>query len=250
MVVGVSGTGDEIELESRGPGRGDRRRRLLLLAGPAVAVSVAFGVLLWVADDPPPDADIAEEAASFGASAEGRDRIPVTAEQKTTTSVQTLDPTRAVQAIEVHTGLGGGEDIVFVFDGPLPDAQVTYAPDINDVHAPGIAYTIQRSSTRMVCESAHFDPGLPATGTITVLIPSEWWRPGAPVHEVPYERVPPPDPDGEHPGSPGKIVGCGPYDGCIQYAIWAPASDELADVSVRVSDDSTRVVVEVRPAKG
>lgn len=251
--MGVSGDADEVELESLEPGRGGlRRRRLMMLGGAALAAAAATGVVLRVADRPSPNARIADEPAALGTSREARDGDQGVVEQQVATpSVRSAETAIAVQTIEFHTGLGGGEDIIFVFDRTLPDSRVTCAPDISDVDAPGIAYTVQDPSARIwVCDDYHFGAGLGPTGSVDVLIPSDWWRPGAPVHEVPYESVPPLDAGGDYPDSPDKTVGCGPYNGYIQYSVWAPASDDPADVSVHVSDDSTRIVVEVRPAQG
>ena len=111
--------------------------------------------------------------------------------------------------------------------------------DIHDVDAPGIAYTVQPSSKLYVCESWHAN-ALAPTGSVDVLIPTDWWRSGAEpgAHELDYD---------DSIRHPGKIVGCGPYMGYMQYSIWAPPSDDRQDVEVRVSDDRTRLVVSIRP---
>ncbi|MBA3400112.1 MAG: hypothetical protein H0U01_09140 [Acidimicrobiia bacterium] len=83
------------------------------------------------------------------------------------------------------------------------------------------------------------------TGSIDILIPSHWWTQGAPVHEVRYEWDPPVDrlPDGAD--SPGKIMGCGPYNGYVQYAIFAPSSGDPSDIQVSIGRPN-EVVVRVR----
>lgn len=150
----------------------------------------------------------------------------------------------AVRAIEVRPGSDGGEDVVFVFDRPLPDDRVTYSPDITDIDVPGIAYATQDSSEMLVCSDTHYNATAP-TGSIDVLIPSDWWRSGAPVHNVPTRYVPPLESLPDY--HPGKIVGCGPYNGYIQYSIWGPPSDDPNDIDVSVRADSTRLVVQIQP---
>ncbi len=48
------------------------------------------------------------------------------------------------------------------------------------------AYAVQNASDVRVRGARHVfgDPGA-TTGSIHLLIPSEWWIPGAPVHDVP-----------------------------------------------------------------
>ena len=63
---------------------------------------------------------------------------------------------------------------------------------------------------------------------------------------VPIDNDVRPEDDLEPGGTPGKIVGCGPYEGYIQYSIWAPASDDLDHVSAYVTN-SNDLVLEIRP---
>lgn len=154
----------------------------------------------------------------------------------------------AVRSIEIRAGVHGGEDLAFVLTGDLPDDRVTYARDIEDFDAPGIAYAVQDASEFVVCGDRHFDRSA-STGSIDVLIPSEWWISGAPVHEVPYIWDPPVDSLPDEVNSPGKIIGCGPHNGYMQYSIWSPASDDPDDVRVSVQHNPTRLVVSVRPRR-
>lgn len=164
----------------------------------------------------------------------------------------------SVRVIEVHTGLDGGEDVVIVFDGHLPIPAVTYLEDINHLkyledishqvpvaEIPHISYTVQDPSEIRVCDDIHwFGPGA-TTGSIDVLISSQWLESG-PAHEVPLRSVSAAGTD-DTVDSPGKIVGCGPYKGYVQYSIWSPASDDPADIRVSAQDDPTRLVIAVRP---
>lgn len=216
------------------------RLRWLMPAAAVLVVSAGiWGV--WSVTNNGSDAPLATSPPT------SQTRVPAGDEDRTAAGGGS-DPALSVQTIEIHTGLDGGEDVVFVFDGQLPDNRVTYAPNIKDFDAPGIAYAVQDPSEIWVCDDRHFDfgPGASA-GSIDILIPSEWWTSGAPVHEVPTMYVPPLDSNRDSINSPGKIVGCGPYNGYIQYSIWAPASDDPDDIRVSVQDDSTRLVVAVRP---
>lgn len=147
-----------------------------------------------------------------------------------------------MQSIEVSTSQDGAQKIEFVFDDPLPDDRVTYIEDIASADTPGVAYTIQDPRGVHVCDDVH-SFGADSTGTIDVLIPSGWSDPSTPVQQL----VPNFDPPVDHPG---KIVACGPYKGYVQYSIWGPASDDQDDVRVTLSEDSTRIAVDVQPGTG
>lgn len=148
----------------------------------------------------------------------------------------------SVERIEVHSSPDGSQEVAIVFDGRLPDDRVSYVEDITSIHTPGLGYAVQGPSGLHVCQYVHWF-GEGATGSIDVLIPSEWFAPGTKVDQFVPQYDPPVGVEGvDHPG---KIVACGPYHGYVQYSIWGPASDEPSDVRVSVDGDSTRVVVEI-----
>lgn len=226
-------------------GRRRRRWRLAMLGIVAAVVLAAAGAAFVVESDSSPEVAIAREPTPSEQSEPGT-AAPEESEPGSTAL--------SVRVIEVHAGLDGGQDVVIVFNGHLPIDEVTYLEDINHlfgvVHIPHIAYTVQDPSAMRVCDDVHWDFGPGATkGSIDVLIPSQWLESGASVHEVPQRRVPGVRPE-DTVDSPGKIVGCGPYKGYVQYSIWSPASDDPADIRVSTQDDPTRLVIAVRPRSG
>jgi hypothetical protein len=152
----------------------------------------------------------------------------------------------SVERIEVHTEPDGTQEIALVFDGQLPDEQVAFVDDITSAYTGGLGYTVQGPLEFHVCESVHSDR-LAATGSVDVLIPSDWFGPGTTIEQL-APRYDPPIRDSREPvHHPGKIVACGPYHGYVQYSIWEPASDNANHVRLSVEDHSTRIVVEIRP---
>jgi len=150
----------------------------------------------------------------------------------------------AVRGIDVETSPEGAQRIQILFDGPLPDDRVTYIEDVTTADIQSVAYTTQDPTGAHVCGDVHYF-GAADTGSIDVLIPSGWFDPSIPVRQVAARYGPP---DFESVDHPGKIVACGPYKGYVQYSIWAPASDDPGDVKVSVSEDATRIIIDVQPA--
>ena len=229
-------------------GRRRRRWRLVMLGSVAAVVLAAAGAAFVVDSDSSPGVVVAREPTPSERS-EADTAAPEESEAGSTAL--------SLRVIEVHAGLDGGEDVVFLFDGHLPIDEVSYVEDINHLNIPGgvdhiphIAYTVQDPSAVRVCDDVHwgFGPGA-TTGSIDVLIPSQWLASGAPVHEVPQRSVPAARPD-DTVDSPGKIVGCESYKGYVQYSIWSPASDDPADIRVSTQEDPTRLVIAVRPPPG
>lgn len=154
-------------------------------------------------------------------------------------------------SIAVERDVDGGEDIVFTFVEPLPRDRLRPISGVDalDMGHGGIQYTTQDVEGAIhVCESRHFgfEPIPPPTGSVDVFIPAAWMAPAFNPNEVPIDMDVRAEDAPEADGTPGKIVGCGPYSGYIQYSIWAPASDDLDDVSAYVTS-SNRLVVEIRP---
>ncbi len=221
-------------------GRRRRTRRMLASVGAAALIG-AGAVAVQAARDDAPNVMIAgtSPTALVADVPPGSTTAPET--NPPTTTEPDVDVDVAVEAIDVDRLGRGGAQVTFTFDGELPDIPVAFARDIHDVDAPGIAYTVQDPASEIyVCESWHYFTGA-KTGSVDVLIPSDWWRTGIDPqeHELAYDR------SIEHPG---KIVGCGPYMGYVQYSIWAPQSDDPADIQVSVSDDQTQLVVSIRPS--
>jgi hypothetical protein len=153
----------------------------------------------------------------------------------------------SIRTIEASVGVDGSQDFVIVFDAPVPDGRVDYVDDIGDVDAPAVAYTTQEWTPEdptplRTCGDRHFGFDPPTTvGQVDVLIPGDWFRA-------------PPDPDQiawthEPEDAALKTPLCGPHDGYVQFAIWAPASHDPDDVRVYF-DGPSRLIVEIRPRCG
>jgi hypothetical protein len=156
-----------------------------------------------------------------------------------------------LMTIAVQPDVEEGENIVFTFEAPLPTSPPQPVPGIETLphELTGIAYTTQRGGPEAsihVCRTRHFgfQPLPPETGSVDVFIPAAWMPPGFDPTDVPIDNGV--RPDLEPSGTPGKIVGCGPYNGYVQYSIWSPASDDLEDVNAHLTS-SDRLVVEIRP---
>ena len=147
-----------------------------------------------------------------------------------------------VELIDAYGGLAGTARIVVHFDAPVPTDAPMYVDDIEHPDAPGIAYTTQRPNGLKVCQNTHFFPG--DEGTVDVLIPTAWLKPGTRGSDIPLETH----------DNPAKVPVCGgpddiwPLDSHIQIAIWGPESDDSDDVTATVSPDGTELVVEIQPA--
>jgi len=154
-----------------------------------------------------------------------------------------IAPTRpvSVTAIEVSSDADSGQQIDLVLDGPVPDRQVTYVDGIA-TQPESVAYTTQQDPTSVhVCDAVHSFPA-PSIGTIDVFIPSGWLD-----RTKAIKQIAPTYPTTEE--HPGKIVACGPYDGFVQFSIWDPTSTDPARLDVHLSEDGTRIVVKVHPAR-
>lgn len=148
---------------------------------------------------------------------------------------------RVVRTRVVGNGplVGGTERVVIQFNEPLPLDHVTYQPDIAAVdQADGMVFTTQGPSVTRVCDSRHSVPA-GAVGSVDVLLPARWFA--ADAHEGP-----PP----EAVDDPAKFVVCGPYNGFVQYAVWAPLSIDPADVTVAVSADRTTLTIQITSPGG
>ena len=205
------------------------------LGAVGVLAVAAFGGALLIlrvsADDP----DVA-----LGDSGAGPETAPS----------RTAAQANALMTIAVQPDVDGGENIVFAFEAPLPASPPQPVPGIETLphELTGIAYATQRGgpgASIHVCSARHFgfQPLPPETGSVDVFIPASWMPPGFGPTDVPIDNG---VRDLEPGGTPGKIVGCGPYNGYVQYSIWAPASDDLEDVNAHVTS-SDRLVVEIRP---
>jgi hypothetical protein len=150
----------------------------------------------------------------------------------------------SVERIVAPDEADGAQVVLIELDGELPDAAAVYVDDITSVDAPGLAYALQdMTETVWVCDDRHsgFGPGAVGQHSVDVLIPVEWLDPGSPT--VPFA----PAADGVSGSWAGKILGCGPYKGYVQYSIWGVSADP-GDVRVTVDGDTIRVVVQAPEA--
>ncbi|HMG43547.1 MAG TPA: hypothetical protein VK611_19610 [Acidimicrobiales bacterium] len=154
-----------------------------------------------------------------------------------------LAPARpvGVERIDAYGGRTGTALVVVHFDAPVPTDAPMYVDDIEHPDAPGIAYTTQRPDRVKVCENTHWFPG--DEGTVDVLIPVAWLKPGTRGSDIPLDTH----------GSSAKVPVCGgpddvwPLDNHIQIAIWGPESDDPDAVTATISPDGTELVVEIQP---
>lgn len=227
-----------------------RRRRLAASTSAAAVVLAGAGIITLVPTDTSPErrAENATGGPADDTKFESAERS-VTSTRSSSSSPPSVSATSiSVQRIEIRAGVDGGEDLTFVFDGAVPDERVTFAPDVSEIEAPGIAYAVQDPSGISVCANSHSDLGAGMqSGSVDILIPSDWWTPDAPVHDVPYAWDPPVDSLPDDVDSPGKIIGCGPYNGYVQYSILSPSSDDPEDVRVSVTGEANRLLVRIRP---
>jgi hypothetical protein len=180
--------------------------------------------------------------ALAGPTVLGGDATPDVKTGAPTTTSPPLAPARpvSIERIDAYGGLTGTARIVVHFNSPVPADAPTYVDDIEHPGAAGIVYTTQRPSEVKVCGNRHFFPG--DKGTVDVLIPTAWLRPGIKGSDIPLEMH----------DDPGKVPVCGgpndtwPMDSYIQIAVWGPASDDPAHVSATVSPDGTELIVEIR----
>ncbi|MEO7572329.1 MAG: hypothetical protein ABIX10_07820 [Acidimicrobiales bacterium] len=175
--------------------------------------------------------------------------------EERTSSAPTPGPSNlglALERIVTPVEPDGTRVALIEFDGELPDGAATYVEDITSVEAPaGLTYTMQdMTETVWVCADRHFGfgPGAAGQHTIDVLIPAAWFEVGA--TPFPDRFAPPytPAADGVSGTWAGKILGCGPYKGYMQYSITSVAGvADPADVRVETDGDSIRVVVPPLP---
>lgn len=136
---------------------------------------------------------------------------------------------------------GGTERAVIVFNGPVPAGEVQYVPDIGSTDpASGLAWTTQGPDSTRLCDSQH---GVPegAVGSVDLLVPASWFADGEDAHTVTELAT---------VDDPAKFPVCGPHNGFIQYAMWAPLSADPADVTVTVSADRTSITIDVASKAG
>ena len=69
-------------------------------------------------------------------------------------------------------------------------------------------------------------------------MPADWFERPPDADEIVWEQDP--------PGDGLKMPLCGPHDGYVQLAIWAPSSHDRDNITVRF-EDRTRLVIEIRP---
>ena len=198
-----------------------RLRRRTAICGAATAVVALVAAAAVLSSDPPRDV-----VAGPGAPGVNRGLIE--------------ESLLAIGDIDV-TADANGTKVVINFSGSLPDPEVSYLEDIASASGSSILYTVQASSSIQVCDSQHFDFGESFTGSIDVLVPSDWIDLSV-VDEQPQTNF---TIDGDPARRPGKIVVCGPHEGFVQVSLWGLATDDINDVSVAVGDDPTQLVVNV-----
>lgn len=133
-------------------------------------------------------------------------------------------------------GRGGGTaEVIMDFDQPLPNRDISFVEDLTDADpADGLAYATQDASSVDVCDSVHSFPP-PADGTIDVLIPADWFAEGTETHASELDAQ----------ANPAKFVVCGPHNGFYQYSIWGPATTDPDEVTISISPDGKRLVVQL-----
>lgn len=136
---------------------------------------------------------------------------------------------------------GGTERAIIELNEPLPVAGADYVADITAVDAEsGMVWTAQGPDTTHVCDSRHSVPQ-GAVGSVDLLVPASWFAEGEEAHTGPgLETV----------DEPAKFPICGPHNGFIQYAMWAPLSADPDDVTVTVSPDRTSITIEIASEAG
>lgn len=195
-------------------------RRLLTIAA-SLIVLAGLAALTFIATRPSPTAEIATSATVTGDP-----------EHPTADTPALPAPLLIVESIVV-TGSGTTRLVEIAFDGPLPDAEITFVDSLEAVDAANeIVYTIQPASKVNVCESVHSFPP-PADGTVDVLVPASWFASSDKPNIGPLQPV----------GQPAKFVPCGPYNGYYQYSIWGPASIDPSNVSVTVENGRRSLVI-------
>jgi hypothetical protein len=198
---------DELGLHTRAR----RRSRMLNVAAVAALLAVVVGLAVLAAQEP----STTEPAIAPGLA-------PV-----------------AIESVEVETDADGSQQVTFVFDGPLPDADAALVDDITSLRDPeGLSYAIQGSSALHVCQYTHFFGEHPG-GSVDLLVPSAWLEPDPEADQL--------EPTYEPPDRVNKIPACGPYRGFVQYSIWGAPSDEPENVTVTVDPTRTRVTVAMEP---
>lgn len=212
-----------------------RQRRRALSAAAIVSVALLGGAVVSAHAFDEPDVAVGEPGAGDDATS-------------------AVDGARVnpLVSIAVERDVEGGENIVFTFESSLQGDPPRSIPGFESLGAAsaGLVYTTQRVENAIqVCESRHFgwQPVPPSTGSVDVFIPAAWMAPGFDPTNVPIDTDVRPEDDPLEPGgTPGKIVGCGPYAGYVQYSIWGPASDDLEHVNAYITE-TNRLVVEIRP---
>jgi len=175
--------------------------------------------------------------------------------EERTSSVPTPSPGNlglSLERIVAPEEPDGTRVVLIEFDGELPEGAATYVEDIKSADAPGgLTYTTQdMTDTVWVCADRHFGfgPGAAGHDTIDVLIPSAWLEVGRAAFPDRFTVPFAPAADGVSGNWAGKILGCGPYKGYVQYSITSVAGmADPADVRVEAAGDSIRVVIQPPP---
>ena len=211
-----------------------RRRRRHVVAGGAVAcvVLAVAGALVVALIVDNGDVTVAGDQGPKPGGADGG--------ATQAASINSLDSV-AVQ----RTGLGGGEKIVFTCAVALPTEPAQSRPSIESItpDPTGVLYTTQGNDDVHVCASRHFFPPY-VRGSVDVFIPATWTGPGFDPSRLAIDMDAGPHDPNEQTAPLGKIFGCGPYQGYVQYEIWGP-SNMLENVTVVT--ESNRLIVEIRP---
>lgn len=140
-----------------------------------------------------------------------------------------------VQRTQVIGRGGATGEVVMDFDQPLPSSDVSFVDDLADAEpADGLAYATQDANSVQVCDSVHSFPP-PAAGTVDLLIPADWFAEGTETHTSELDAE----------ANPAKFVVCGPHNGFYQYSIWGPATAEADEVTISITEDGKRLVVQL-----
>jgi hypothetical protein len=218
-------------------------QRVVKLLWPALICLAAGGALVLVDNVASPDAVTGAMESSPSRSDPPPDLVPLAPAARPRPKHRGSE--LSIRKIESHLG-AEAQNFVIVFDGPVPDDRISYAEDIRNVDAHGVAYTTQewtpeKPTPLLTCGNQHFEFNPPVVvGQVDVLMPANWFTTPPGTERIIWRH---------DPKWYGKTPLCGPHDGYVQFAIWSPASHDPEDIRVYY-DGKTRLVVEIRPGDG
>jgi hypothetical protein len=146
-------------------------------------------------------------------------------------------PVATIEGLEVESGPQGNERVAVELSSPLLDDTVAQIESWAGTTGQRVEYLVQDFPELVTCGDRHQFPAS-AGGSIDVLIPADWLdRPWTEDGELLIDA----DDAAE------KVVVCPPRGGVVQIAFWGMGpSAQAPDVSVTISEDRRRILVENR----